>query len=171
MMSCYLCLMSSSMKRGDLCYPLLPYRYLLLLMSVFSFYAGLIYNDFSSLSFNLFGSCYLNNEQVLTSIKGNNCVYLFGVDPVWTVSHNELQYTNSLKMKMAIIIGIAEMSLGIILRGINNFKELQFLDFFTEFLPMFIFLYSFFGYMVLLIILKWLHPWQGITSKAPSIIN
>lgn len=163
-MSSYLCLMSQRIRPGDVCYPLLKYRYLLLMMSVFSFYAGLIYNDFSSLSFNLFGSCYLSTDQFISSNKRNNCVYSFGVDPVWTVSHNELQYTNSLKMKMAIIIGIAEMSFGIILRGVNNFKDLQFLDFFTEFVPMFVFLYSFFGYMVLLIILKWLHPWEGITG-------
>ena len=37
---------------------LVAYRYLLLLMGLFAFYNGWIYNDFSSLTFNVFGSCY-----------------------------------------------------------------------------------------------------------------
>ncbi len=58
---------------------LLKARYLFLLMGFFATYCGFIYNDYTSLSINLFGSCYDNQRKNLTK----DCVYPFGVDPVW----------------------------------------------------------------------------------------
>ena len=72
---------------------------------------------------------------------------------------------------MAVIIGISEMSLGIVLRGMNNIKDKAIIDFFCEFLPMLVLLSAAFGYMVLLIILKWLTNWTSNSAFAPSIIN
>ena len=37
------------------------YRYLFLMMGIFAFFSGIIYNDFLSLPWNIFGSCYIDN--------------------------------------------------------------------------------------------------------------
>ncbi len=48
------------------------------------------------------------------------CVYPFGVDPVWGRSKNNLQYVNSLKMKISVIIAIIHMTLGVIIKAFNS---------------------------------------------------
>jgi len=45
--------------------------------------------------------------------------YPFGVDPSWRGSRSELPFLNSLKMKMSILLGVAQMNLGIILSYFN----------------------------------------------------
>lgn len=78
-----------------------PYRYLFLMMGFFAFYAGWIYNDFLSIAFNAFGSCYTLEEEIWSRIP--ECNYVFGMDPVWSVSGNELAFLNSFKMKVIYI--------------------------------------------------------------------
>lgn len=81
-------------------------RYLFLLMGIFAFYCGFIYNDFFSLPWNLFGSCFKNVEGTLTTEIIPNCTYPLGLDPKWYIATNELSFMNSLKMKLAVIIGV-----------------------------------------------------------------
>lgn len=45
--------------------------------------------------------------------------YSFGVDPVWHGSRSELPFLNSLKMKLSILIGVAQMNLGIMMSYFN----------------------------------------------------
>lgn len=40
------------------------------------------------------------------------------MDPLWYIASNELNFFNSLKMKLAVIIGVAQMLFGEKLRGI-----------------------------------------------------
>lgn len=75
-------------------------------MGFFAFYCGFIYNDFMSISPNFFGSCYNINPSDKSVTRNNNCIYPFGVDPVWSISSNDISFFNSLKMKLAVILGV-----------------------------------------------------------------
>ena len=90
---------------------------------------------------------------------------------MWYESSNQLAYVNSLKMKLAVIIGVIHMTLGIFLKGFNTIYFSRKIDFFFEFLPQLIILLALFGYMDFLIILKWLTDFTGREDKAPSIIQ
>lgn len=63
------------------------------------------------------------------------------------------------------------MSLGICMKGMNAIYNKSALDFFFEFIPQIIFLLCLFGFMDLLIILKWLTNWSGREHEAPSVIT
>jgi V-type H+-transporting ATPase subunit a len=85
-------------------------RYMLLMMGFFAVFCGFIYNDFLSIPLNIFGSCYnMETGNRLTP----NCIYPFGIDPVWYLSQQELQFMNSVKMKIAVIFGVCHMMLGL----------------------------------------------------------
>ncbi|PPD71896.1 hypothetical protein GOBAR_DD31214 [Gossypium barbadense] len=81
--------------------------------------------------------------------------YPFGVDPSWRGSRSELPFLNSLKMKMSILLGVAQMNLGIVLSYFNARFFRSSLDIRYQFVPQMIFLNSLFGYLSLLIIIKW----------------
>lgn len=100
--------------------PLVETRYLLTIMGFFGTYSGFIYNEFLALPWDLFGSCYINHGEVAERMS--NCVYPFGMDPKWFVASNELSFFNSLKMKQAVIIGVLQMSFGVVLKGLNAIK-------------------------------------------------
>lgn len=59
---------------------------------------------------------------------------------------------------MAVIFGIIQMSIGIIMKGLNSLYFRHMLDFYFEFIPAFLFLFALFGWMDILIIGKWLEP-------------
>ena len=116
-------------------------RYIILLMALFSLYTGIIYNDIFSKSANIFGSSWrvgvgkdFNFEEItqfqlnpdpnpnttITPKCFNGQPYPFGLDPVWSLTVNKITYTNSLKMKFSVIIGIMQMFFGLMLALFNH---------------------------------------------------
>jgi len=158
-------------------------RYMITAMGCMGVYSGLIYNDFFSLGLNLFTSrwYYLNEEEGAEAIEnGQNAtqtsdfgtsesIYPMGMDPAWHVSSNELLFFNSFKMKLSVILGIAQMFMGTCLKGANALYFNEKLDFFFEFLPMVAFSASLFIYMVILIIMKWSINWQSRMLSATCL--
>jgi V-type H+-transporting ATPase subunit a len=173
----YLCVRAPQLVGTSLA-PFLSIRYMLLLMGFFATYCGFIYNDLMSLPLDLFGTCYSNraphSNEAASSIQVDlkpDCVYPFGFDPKWYVGHNELAYFNSFKMKLAVILGVMQMSLGVCMKGLNAVYHRSKLDFLFEFVPQIIFLLGLFGTMDVLILSKWLTDWTGREHLAPSIIT
>jgi len=101
------------------------------------------------------------------------------MDPIWVRAGNELVFVNSFKMKFAVILGVIQMIVGIILKGLNTLYFRRFLDFIFEFIPQIVFMSVTFGYMDLMIFYKWTVNYLVIlegsttplTNQAPSIIT
>ena len=192
MFAIYMCVFSDSIKNNkkSLMRPLIQGRWLFLLMGIFAFYCGWIYNEFFSVALPIFGgSCYNKHIPAIRTEKttslewlrtSKDCVYPFGMDPKWQMSTNELSFHNSVKMKLAVIIGVFHMLFGIVLKGINCLHFGNKLGFIFEFIPQIIFMTILFGYMDAMIFIKWTIDWtvavplpdKGANTKyAPSIIS
>ena len=109
-------------------------RYIIFLMGCFSIYTGLIYNDIFAKSFNIFGSHFsvsmnftatednplkLSDSFMIDPKYKSNYTgkpYPFGVDPVWLLASNSIQYLNGYKMKISLIFGVIHMSFGVLIR-------------------------------------------------------
>ncbi|EEE55633.1 hypothetical protein OsJ_03980 [Oryza sativa Japonica Group] len=139
----------SSQKLGSFMEMAFGGRYVILLMALFSIYCGLIYNEFFSVPFHIFGkSAYECREKTCSDAHTAGLIkvrdpYPFGVDPSWRGSRSELPFLNSLKMKMSILMGVTQMNLGIVLSYFDAKFHGNALDI------------SLFGYLALLILIKW----------------
>jgi V-type H+-transporting ATPase subunit a len=152
-------------------------RYVILLMAIFSIYTGFLYNEFFSMVTTIFGRSKFAcaTDAALTDpdtmqMDPSSCPsafstglemvvpgkpFVFGVDPAWHGTRTELPFLNSLKMKMSIVFGVAQMNLGIVLSYLNQRYFADSLSTMYEFIPQMIFLNALFGYLAILIILKW----------------
>jgi V-type H+-transporting ATPase subunit a len=105
-------------------------------------------------------------------------VYPFGLDPTWHGSDNLLVFTNSLKMKMSIILGVLHMSFALCLNIPNAFYFKKPVMIYGEFIPKMLFLQSIFGYLVFTILYKWSTDWyeqdaNGVVfrNNPPGLLN
>uniref|UniRef100_A0A8C5C4W9 V-type proton ATPase subunit a n=1 Tax=Gadus morhua TaxID=8049 RepID=A0A8C5C4W9_GADMO len=157
-------------------------RYIILLMGLFSVYTGLIYNDCFSKSLNIFGSGWsvkamnesLQSNSLLTLDPNISGVFIgpypFGIDPIWNMAVNRLSFLNSYKMKMSVIIGVVHMTFGVVLSVFNHLHFRQRYNVYLVFLPELLFLLCLFGYLVFMILYKWLAFGAPDSRTAPSIL-
>ncbi|CAI4221348.1 unnamed protein product [Auanema sp. JU1783] len=157
-------------------------RYIILLMGLFSIHAGILYNDLFAKSFNIFGSQWLNTynssqldiwivqasqtkkEMLIeldpgTSYQHSEGPYPFGVDPAWNIGENKLNFLNSMKMKLSVILGVGQMTFGVVLSLFNHRFFKSKIEIFTVFIPQMLFMSCIFIYLCLQIILKWIFFW------------
>lgn len=148
--------------KGTWCQVFVDVRYMILLMGMFATFNGFMYNDFASIPIEIGSSCFEvvpdTNPPQTTWIK--DCVYLAGVDYKWYQAANGLNFINTMKMKIAVIFGVTQMCLGITMKAFNAVYFKRSVDFFFEFLPQLIMMLCLFGWMDLLIIVKWLRNWD-----------
>ncbi|KAL0852234.1 hypothetical protein ABMA28_000452 [Loxostege sticticalis] len=140
-------------------------RYVILLLGVFSIYAGFMFNDIFSRCINISGSYWLNqhySEILAVSEKFDlnpsmitGRVYWFGIDPVWTLSNNQIMFENSIKMKFSIIIGVAHMMFGICLSLFDHMYFRRYYAILLEFIPQIVFLMCLFCWLIFMIFYKW----------------
>ncbi|ETO19988.1 V-type proton ATPase, partial [Reticulomyxa filosa] len=148
-------------------------RYVLLFMGIFSVYCGLIYNDCLSIMINGWNGTQWRRGNVdgYTFVVQEN-VYAVGIDPAWSRLDNQLSFSNSLKMKLAVIIGVSQMTFGLFLKLSNHLQEHDHLSVWFEFVPQLVFMLCFFGYMIFLIFYKWCLDWSISTlPDTPSLIT
>ncbi|NXF91220.1 VPP3 ATPase, partial [Eubucco bourcierii] len=164
-------------------------RYLILLMGAFSVYTGFIYNECFSKATAIFpsawsvaamanhsswSSAYLATHPLLTLDPNVTGVfqgpYPFGIDPIWSLATNHLNFLNSFKMKMSVVLGIVHMGFGVVLGIFNHVHFRQWHRLVLEFLPEMVFLLALFGYLVFLIFFKWIKFTAASSLVAPSIL-
>ncbi|XP_048757922.1 V-type proton ATPase 116 kDa subunit a 1-like isoform X2 [Ostrea edulis] len=160
-------------------------RYIITMMGLFSIYTGLIYNDIFSKSVNIFQSSWHPNYDFKTLQKegyssrvlnpqehfdNTTGPYPFGIDPIWQASLNKITFNNSLKMKLSVIFGVSQMLLGVLLSFVNHAYFRRPLNIFCEFIPQLIFLVCLFGYLVAVVVYKWIAFNADCTQYAPQLI-
>jgi len=168
-------------------------RYIILMMSCGSIYTGLIYNDIFSKSFNIFGSHFkitrtFNASTLMPLVLGETfdidpkdnqsytgTPYPFGVDPVWLTATNNISFLNGYKMKISLIFGVVHMSFGVLLSVWNKVSKREYHSIILEFFPQIFFLLALFGYLIVMIFIKWVLYGANYTGQwsehcAPNLL-
>ena len=157
---------------NELLAPAFDGRYVLLLMALFSVYVGCVYNECFGISLLPWSYWSFDCPE-----EGGDCAAApivppgFGVDPIWGIAENKLGYQNSFKMKISIIIGVAQMVFGLGCKTANCFYFRKWKDLLFENIPEYVFLLSIFGYLCVLIVYKWSVDWVGLGREAPPLLD
>jgi len=147
-------------------------RYIILLNGLFGAYVGILYNEAFAFPMNFFGGSRWYNaadpsegcevaEDGTVPLCAMDEPYPFGIDPIWHYTANKITFFNSFKMKISIIVGVIQMSVGICMSFLNHVEYGDTKRIFFEYLPEMIFFEGIFGYLVFTIFYKWSVDWSG----------
>ena len=100
-----------------------------------------------------------------------DCVYKFGVDPIWYAAKEEITYLNSFKMKTSVIFGVWQMSMGTFIKGMNAVYNGHWIELIFVVFTQMTLLMALFGLMDTMIVVKWLTDWDARGESAPAIIQ
>ncbi|PHH66691.1 hypothetical protein CDD81_6528 [Ophiocordyceps australis] len=159
-------------------------RYIALVMALFSIFTGLMYNDAFSKSMTIFSSAWTYKRpenwhegmSIDAELNNRGYRYPFGIDWAWHGTDNDLLFSNSLKMKMSIILGWAHMTYSLCFSYVNARYFKKPIDIWGNFLPGMVFFQSIFGYLVICIIYKWSVEWidmetHTMIASPPGLLN
>ncbi|KAI8348008.1 V-type ATPase, V0 complex, 116kDa subunit family [Mortierella sp. GBAus27b] len=181
----YLVLNERSLARveGEMFEMVFGGRYIILLMGAFSIFTGMMYNDIFSRALPFFqtGWEFVVPEDYrggLLIAQPTGHTYPFGIDYAWHGTENYLLFTNSYKMKMAVVLGVIHMSFGICMVYYNAKFFQKRIDIIGGFIPQMLFMQVLFGYLVVMIIYKWSVDWyetddagHSLRNTPPSLLN
>jgi len=155
----------------------------LLLNGLFGAFVGIMYNEAFAFPMAIFGRTNWKDEEGHPLDLSHHSLeipldkhhpydpYVVGVDPIWHHAGNKITFFNSLKMKISIVVGVAQMTVGIILSLLNHFEYRDYRKVFFQFIPEIIFFEGIFGYLVFTIFWKWATDWVTFAQPAPSLLN
>ncbi|KAJ5606107.1 hypothetical protein N7510_008888 [Penicillium lagena] len=153
-------------------------RYIMLMMGLFAMYTGFIYNDIFSRPFTFFSSQWQwpqdikEGELVEASLKEKSGYrFPMGLDWNWHGAENGLLFSNSMKMKMSIVLGWSHMTYALCYQYINARHFKSKVDIIGNFIPGMLFFQSIFGYLVMTILYKWIVNWPEIRVDPPGLLN
>jgi len=149
-------------------------RYIMLMKGIFSMFTGLVYNDVFSKSFTPFESAWEFPEEGRPNVNGHlkgSYRYPFGVDWAWHGSENDLLFSNSMKMKLSILMGWAHMTFALCFSAVNARHFKSPIDLWGNFIPGMIFFQAIFGYLAFCIVYKFSIDWQAAGRNPPSLLN
>ncbi|KAA6368523.1 MAG: V-type H+-transporting ATPase subunit a, partial [Streblomastix strix] len=130
----------------------------------------LMYNECFSLSMKLFDSAYTCDE-LTGNCEKTGRTYWLGFDPIWRQCYNNLMFTNSVKMKISIIVGVGHMIIGIIFSCFNHVHFHKWMEVCCEFIPQILLMSGLFGYLCFMIIYKWIVPPGNSPMLIRTMIN
>ena len=167
---------------GDMLEMVYGGRYICFLNGVFGAFVGLLYNEAFAFPMGFFGTSRWLGPGGETCANGEDCelspelgIYPVGIDPIWHVTENKITFFNSLKMKISIVVGVLQMSLGVFLSLLNHLEYKDYKKVVFQFIPEIVFFEGIFGYLVLTIFYKWATDWScvgdGICQPAPSLLT
>ncbi|KAJ6017683.1 hypothetical protein N7451_001062 [Penicillium sp. IBT 35674x] len=163
-------------KLDEISYMAFYGRYIMLLMGLFAMYTGVLYNDIFSKSMSFFSSAWewpedLKAGQTVEATLKSDYRFPIGLDWNWHEAENSLLFSNSMKMKMSILLGWSHMTFALCFQLVNARHFKSKVDIWGNFVPGMLFFQSIFGYLVVTILYKWSVNWQESDASPPSLLN